>query len=153
MVGLKIENDFYLIGTAEFLISFFDNIHYHLERNKHWGERYPLLLNSLYTNGKLCVSDIDKAVEELLEIKDKFKAIKAHEAIWDINDLKKVALETTSQVKANSNLAEYFITPDGINIFDIFFEAFEISKIYKWDVIIWNMFKSMNDQPKPSQNK
>ena len=46
MVGLKIKDDFFLIGSSDFFRSFFDNIHCHLERPKPWGTKYPLLFRA-----------------------------------------------------------------------------------------------------------
>ena len=151
MVGLKVESDFYPIGESDFFLSFFDNIHYHLELDKEWGSKFPILLGELYQKGKMRLKDIDEGTQELLQVREEFKKILPDKIVWDINDLNKRPTWGYDISDEITNLSNYFVTNDGRNLFDLILEALNMGKIYKWDVIVWNMFKPIYEQPKPDQ--
>lgn len=150
MVGLKVKNNFYSIGTTEFLTSFFNTIQYHLCGDK-WGDKYPYVMRNLY-NGKLRVCDVPNANKELLEIKTKLKKYSPSKVIWDIENTSKLPPWGNDISAEITSLANYFVTNNGEDLFDVIFSAFEKSIELKWDILIWNMFLRPEMQPKADQD-
>jgi 2,3-bisphosphoglycerate-dependent phosphoglycerate mutase len=136
MVGLQIENDFYSIGAGDFFVSFFDNIHFHLEKDKEWGSEYPILLNEFYKNGKVQFADLDKISDELKQVKYEFAQILPDKVIWDINDLNKRPPWGDNISDDITDLSNYFVTSDGKDLFEVLFTAAEAAKLSQSDITI-----------------
>ncbi len=64
----------YQVGTADCLHGFCSTISYNLESNK-WGSKYNYLMNELY-QGKLSWKNADKAIKELIVIRNELKNFK-----------------------------------------------------------------------------
>ncbi|AIF51855.1 immunity 70 family protein [Pelosinus sp. UFO1] len=133
-VGFKIDFLRYEIGHGDFLHSFFSTISYHLEPEG-WGTKYPYLLNHLY-NGKLCVTDVAKAVTELEEVRSKLTHFSPNEVIWDIENLNKKPPWGTNISGDITNLSNYFVTSDGRDLFDVIFVTFKDSQDLKVNIEI-----------------
>lgn len=151
MIGFKVKNNFYPIGTTEFLESFFYTIQYHLCGDK-WGDKYQLIMKDLYS-GKLKVSDVPEAKKQLCEIRDKLSNYPPSKVVWDIKDLSKRP-PWGDDINADiTDLSNYFVTNDGKDLFDVMLKVFSKSLELQWDVLIWNMFIRPDKQPKADQSR
>lgn len=74
MVGFKVKYNYWEIGSASFLNSFFSTIAYRLEKGK-WGSKYPVIMNELY-QGKLSCDNVPAAKKELEKIKKNLQSIR-----------------------------------------------------------------------------
>lgn len=133
-IGFQVKNDWYEIGTGDFFHCFFSNIAYHLE-SKNWGNKYPILMNELY-QGELKHKNIDKAIIELRQIKTDFKKIPPSKVIWDIENLSLTPPWGTNISPEITDLSNYFVTSDGEDLFEIFFEALSKANEEKVNLII-----------------
>ena len=126
VAGFKTGPIFYKVGTGSFLHCFFSNIAFHLE-NQQWGASYPLLMNKLY-HTNLALKDIDSAVNELLNIQEKFKDIEPSEVIWNIEDLDKKPPWGNDIADHITSLATYFYTNDGDDLFGVLLKALDAAR-------------------------
>jgi 2,3-bisphosphoglycerate-dependent phosphoglycerate mutase len=122
-VGFKIDFLWYQIGHGDFLHSFFSTISYHLEPSG-WGTRYPYLMKHLY-RGKLSWQDVPKAVEEVLEIRSKLEHFSPDKVVWDIEDFSKQPPWGNNISPTITNLANYFVTSDGRDLFEVLLMALQ----------------------------
>ena len=125
-VGFKVKFYWYQIGHGEFLHSFFSTVAYNLE-NKHWGSRFPIIMNELYQEKVEC-ENIDKALEELSIIKKELKAFSPEKVVWDIEDLSKQPPWGNDISKDITDLSNYFVTSDGKDFLTVFSHALEKAK-------------------------
>lgn len=137
MVGFKVEYNWYEIGAASFLHSFFSTVAYHLENNN-WGSKYPKIMNELY-QGTLKDIDIPEAIGELKQIKSGLKAYSPNQVIWDFDDLSKQPPWGNNISRQITDLSNYFVTSDGRDFIELFFRALETAKEIKSDVIIHSL--------------
>ena len=86
-VGLKVDMFWYPVGTGDFLHSFFSTICFNLE-NSAWGNRFPTLMNELYS-GDLDHRSIDPAIKELITVRNELKNFPPEKVVWDMDDLTK----------------------------------------------------------------
>lgn len=133
-VGFKVDCFWYQVGHGDFLHSFFSTISYHLEPDG-WGSKYPFLIEHLY-NGKLSYEYVQKAIDEVNEIRRKLAEYKPSEVIWDIEDLKKQPPWGDKISSHITSLANYFVTSDGRDLFEVLLSALENSKKFKIDLEI-----------------
>lgn len=150
MVGLKVKNNFYPIGSPSFFTSFFNTIRFHLCRDKH-VERYPYIMKELY-RGKLRIKDVSSARIEILEIKEKLKSFPPSKVVWDINDLQKKPPWGDKISHDITDLSNYFVTNDGKDLFYVLLNALDKASELGWDVLIRNMFLRPDSQPKADQD-
>lgn len=122
-VGFKVKHYWYKVGQGDFLYSFFSTISYRLEPNG-WGSKYPYLLKHLY-NGKIRSEDVSKAIDEAKEVQLELAKLKPSEVVWDIGDLTKQPPWVANISSHISSLANYFVTSDGRDLFEVLFKAFE----------------------------
>lgn len=127
-IRLKTGCYWYTVGSEELLRSFFSTIAYHLEDN-HWGSKYPSIMKDLY-HGQLY--NIDHALYELNEIRDKLEEYTQNQIVWDINDMKRRPPWEDNSVENITTLSESFISLNGENLFallqDVFNKAREIEE-------------------------
>lgn len=133
-VGFKVKYYWYQVGHGDFLHSFFSTVSYHLEEHG-WGSKYPHLLNELY-QGKLESKNIDPALEELEDIKEKLKEYNPSQVIWDIEDVSKRPPWGDNISEEITDLSNYFVTSDGEDFIKILKSALEKGKK--------NKFRSVN---------
>lgn len=81
---LDIKAEFNL-GNNEMVKGFFNSIAYHLE-NKKWGSIYPTIMNEFYS-GKLEQKHINKAIQEIKDIKQKLSKIDYTQMVFDMNSV------------------------------------------------------------------
>ncbi|SHK18951.1 Immunity protein 70 [Clostridium cavendishii DSM 21758] len=122
-VGLFYSEIWWEIGSPDLLHSLFSTISYNLEQNG-WGSKYPYLLKKLY-NSKIERGETEMALNEIMDIKEKFLSLSAQNMIWDIEETtKKVPLNYNYHLKAQ-NLAECFISVGEKNIIEKLIETLE----------------------------
>jgi len=122
-IGFKVKYFWYQIGAEDFLHAFFSNICYHLE-NKKWGSKYNVIMNKLYS-GELRFEDINNALNELDEIKNKLKLISPNKVIWDIDNLDSNPPWGNNISSDITDLSNYFVTSDGEDFITILQHALE----------------------------
>jgi len=133
-VGFKIDFLWYQVGHGDFLHSFFSTISYHLEPNG-WGSRYPYLMNELY-QGKLSWKVIPKALTEVEEVRSKLKIFTPDKVVWDIEDTSKQPPWGQNISSTITTLANYFVTSDGRDLFEVLIMALKDAEYEKVDVEI-----------------
>jgi len=134
VVGFKIDFLWYEVGSGDFLHSFFSTISYHLEPGG-WGTQYPYLLKHLYS-GRLNWKDAPKAINEAEEIRLKLEKFKPSQVIWDIEDLSKQPPWGENISPEITSLANYFVTSDGRDLFDVLVKALQDSYDEKKDIVV-----------------
>lgn len=133
-VGLFTDPLFYKIGHGDLLHSFFSTIAYRLENNE-WGRRFPFLMNKLYYKG-ITHEESEIVLRELKMIKEEFKQLSPDRVIWDIENLSKIPPWGRNIANSIKNLSNYFVTSDGINLFETFEKALKASIEIKEKLII-----------------
>ncbi|WP_149207209.1 immunity 70 family protein [Flavobacterium johnsoniae] len=133
-IGLKVSNYWFEIGTGDFFHCFFSNIAYHLEK-ENWGSIYPILMNELY-QAELKNKNIDKAIHELKKIQIDFGKIPPSKIIWDIENLSLTPPWGDNISPEITNLSNYFLTSNGKDLFEIFFEALLKANNDRTDLLI-----------------
>jgi hypothetical protein len=135
MVGLSVKHNYYAIGHSSFLNSFFDTIHYHLEKED-WGSKYPLFFQDFY-NGKVRWQDAPSLIKMLNEIREQLKSFKPSDIIWDIEDLSKRPPWGDNISHDITSLSNYFRTSNGAHdLFDVIIEALQKGYEIKSDIEI-----------------
>lgn len=123
-VGLETAGIWTEIGDINLLYTFFLTISHHLESDN-WGSKYPYLLKKLFFD-KLNSEEASYALDEIIDIRQKFKEFRADKIICDKNIKNKV---NQYCLKPNAiNLSESFYTVNGKNIFDVLNEILEFCK-------------------------
>ncbi len=125
-VGFNVGLYYYLVGSPDFLHSFFSTVAYRLEGGK-WGRRFPLLMKRLYYK-ELKPKEIDNAILELHEIKNEFRHYSPDDVIWDIEDLSKQPPWGKDISEDITDLSNYFVTSDGRDFIDVLFMALNEAK-------------------------
>lgn len=123
MVGFQVGYLWYEIGKDDFLKSWFSSINYHLEKCK-WGNKYPLLMNNFY-RGEILNSNLEAFKKEVLETKKELKKIKPKDVIWDIEDRSKQPPWGDKISKDITSLANYYITCNGKDYYEILLKAID----------------------------
>jgi hypothetical protein len=133
MVGLRVGPIYYVLGTSDFLHSFFSTIAYRLENNK-WGSKFPILMNELYKK-EIDYKECKKILNELNIIKKELSKLTPDKIIWDIENLEKQAPWGNNVAETITNMSNYYVTSDGKQLFNVFETALkatiEIKKTIK----------------------
>lgn len=125
-VGFRYSDIWREFGDSDLLQAFFSTISCCLE-SSNWGSKYPYLLKKLYYE-QLKAEEISNAIEELLDVREKFEVLKPEYVVWDAEDLtKKPPSSFYSKLKA-ANLSDCFVSVSEKNIFDVLLEVFEFCK-------------------------
>ena len=61
-IGFVVGDEYYSVGSGDFLHSFFSTVAYNLE-NGDWGIKYPYIMNELY-RGELEVESVKESKKE-----------------------------------------------------------------------------------------
>jgi hypothetical protein len=107
----------YEIGSDDFLNAFFSTIFYHLEKGKK-GSRFPVLYTHLY-RGKVTPNKLAQLLKELCNVKGTLEKFTPNQIIWDIDNLSKQPPWGNNISKDITSLANYFITSDGRDFFEV----------------------------------
>ena len=117
------------IGYGDFVFSFFSTISYHLEGFGNWGKRFPRLLLDLCDHGVVKNENLDELETELKIIYTEFEKMVLADVIYDIEDLNKEMPIDLLPFEDIDNLAQFWITPRGGNIYlDIFITSINDAK-------------------------
>jgi hypothetical protein len=115
--------------------SFFDTIHYHLEKDE-WGSKYPLLFIDLY-QGTVSWQDATLLIETLIEVRGQLKDFKPQQVIWTLEDLSQRPPWGDNISNNIISLSEYFRTSDtSDDFFDVIIKAAQYSHSAKADIEI-----------------
>ena len=120
-VFFKVQRYLYSVGTGDFLFAFFSTVAVRLE-NGRWGSRFPAIMRELY-QGELPVSHLEKAESELMRIQKLLQALPVTDVVWDFHDQKKRPIWEGIIDRDIRNLADFFITNSGADLFDNLFHA------------------------------
>jgi len=133
-VGFKVKYYWYQVGNGDFMHAFFSTICYHLEE-KHWGSKYPHLMNELY-QGRLKKNNLGKAIAELKDIKERLKEFLPAEVIWDIDDLDAKPPWGDNISAEIKDLSTYFVTNDGEDLVSVLGNALAKADVLNEDLYI-----------------
>ena len=132
-VSVRVGDRSYEIGAASFFKAFFATICVRLE-NERWGKRFPVLMHGVYT-GRLPPYDAQSALQELTSVRSELEGYGPDQLVWDFDNRSaqppwgdRIAPEITS-------LANYFVTSDGKDLFEVLRLAFATS-ISSWEPAI-----------------
>ncbi len=119
-VALHLDNMFWEVGSAEFLNSFFSTIFCRLEPGGP-GSRYPTVVQ-LYS-GSLPSALAVEAHNELEDVRRELALFTPDQVVWDL-DVPAAKPPWGSNISSDiTDLSNYFVTSDGRDLFDVFFEA------------------------------
>ena len=124
-VGLQTKYYWFTIGSGDFLHSFFSTIAFHLE-NGEWGSRFPHIMSELY-NGELELQRINEAMYELRQIKKEMAKFSPSDVVWDIEDMDAKPPWGNNISTSITSLANYFVTSEGEDLFEVFDAAFSMA--------------------------
>lgn len=99
---------------------------------------YPFLMNHLY-QGKLEWVHVPEAIQEVHDICKHLEEYRPSDIVWDIEDLSKQPPWGNDISKEISSLANYFVTSDGKNLFEVILKVLETSRSEKIDVEIQSL--------------
>ncbi len=120
-VGLEVGNLYWEIGDPDFVHAFFSTISYHLEPDG-WGSRFPVVLGELY-QGELAPAAAGAARAELWRAQEELAQYPPSEVVWDIEDAGSAPPWGNNISPDITNLANYFVTSDGRDLFEVLDEA------------------------------
>ena len=133
-VGIIVDFLWFPIGTDSFLYSFFSTICYRLEHQK-WGKKFPVVMNELYS-GSLSYGSIKICLREIESIERKFKRLAPSAVVWTLENLDEKPPWGEDISENIMSLAEYFITCDGKNLFEVLKTALKEDEVEQVDVRI-----------------
>jgi hypothetical protein len=120
-VGIQVGDRHYEIGAGNFLYCFFSTASANLEPGG-WGTRFPALMNHLY-RGTLPVDLAPPAKSELLMVQRELAACPPSAVVWDIEDRSQRPPWGDDIAETITSLANYFVTSDGRDLFEVLFAA------------------------------
>jgi len=133
-VGLRVGNSYREIGAASFFHAFFSTVSAHLEPSG-WGSRFPSLMRRLY-QGQLRATEAAVARSELTTILTELAKYPPAAVVWDIQDRSKRPPWGDDIDSRITNLANYFVTSDGQDLFEVLFATFDEAAQNNQDVVI-----------------
>lgn len=133
-VGIIVDFLWFPIGTDSFLYSFFSTICYRLEHQK-WGKKFPVVMNELYS-GSLSYGSIKICLREIESIERKFKRLAPSAVVWTLENLDEKPPWGEDISENIMSLAEFFITCDGKNLFEVLKTALKEAEVEQVDVRI-----------------
>jgi len=133
-IGIRTGESYREIGAPSFFQAFFSTVSANLEP-KGWGSRFPAVVNVLY-QGRLPATELSKARTELSKIHEELGGFPPAAVVWDIKDRSKVPPWGDEIDPRITSLANYFVTSDGHDLFDVLFAALEEASRNRLDVRI-----------------
>lgn len=141
-VGIQVGVYLYELGNSNLVHSFFSTIEIRLEKGK-WGKRFPVTMNKLY-HRNVEITDMLTAWSELKTIEQELKKLSVYHVIWNIENLsQKPPFSLDNLPKRITNLSNFFITKNGYNFFEVFYEAMETAIKYNESLKIISYDSSM----------
>ena len=124
----------YEIGSGSFLNAFFSTVLVKLEDDR-WGSRFPLVMNEFYS-GRIKYDHVKDALKELHSIQQMLGEYSPDQIVWDFERREAVPPWGNNISPSITNLANYFVTSDGEDLFAVLITAFNEAAIHKQDVRI-----------------
>jgi 2,3-bisphosphoglycerate-dependent phosphoglycerate mutase len=122
------------IGSASFLHAFFSTASVHLEPAG-WGSRFPVLMRQLY-QGRLSAAHVEEARQELADIRRGSGGFPPAAVVWDVEDRSKRPPWGDNMSPTITSLADYFVTSNGRDLFEVLAEAMGEAERSGCDMII-----------------
>src|SRR5262249_15167429 len=122
------------IGAASFLHAFFSTVSANLEP-KGWGSRFPSLINYLY-QGHLPHTQVAAAKAELATVFDELSQLSPAAIVWEIEDRTKQPPWGNNIAPQITSLANYFVTSNGEDLFEVIVSALNEAERERRDVLI-----------------
>jgi 2,3-bisphosphoglycerate-dependent phosphoglycerate mutase len=133
-VSLWVGNKPFEIGSVSFLKSLFSTVYIKLE-GQNWGKLFPTIMNEFYT-GELDYKRCDKAVEEIMKIREMLREFQPDQIVWDFENLEVKPPWGENINPSITSLANYFWTSDGKDLFDVLISAFSEAKTNKRKIFL-----------------
>ena len=121
-ICMRSNNIIISISNENFLNSYFSTIAKRLEP-KGWGTRFPYVMNEFY-NGELFKEEVEKALEEILVIKEELQKVPKWRKVWNYSKEEKYVKEDDVGDKKAKNCYEYYINEGKKPITDIIIKIF-----------------------------
>lgn len=116
-VEIQVGSSFWEVGSGSLLHAFASTVSARLEPQG-WGSRFPLLLLRLY-DGELPAADAAAARAELVTVRRELGALAPDQVVWDIED-RAARPPWGDDINPDiTSLADYFVTSDGHDLFDV----------------------------------
>lgn len=109
------------VGAPSLLKALFSTIYVRLEDGS-WGSRFPTLMNKLY-EGQVGAADCDRALRELIEVRNGFSQHSPASVVWDFEDLSKQPPWGSNISPSIDSLANYFWTSNGKDLLSVLADA------------------------------
>jgi hypothetical protein len=116
-----VRSNVWSVGTADFLHAFFSTVSANLEPDG-WGTRFPTVMGPLY-EGRVDGEQAARALAELDQIKAELAEHPPSDVVWDVEDRSKQPPWGDNISPEITSLADYFVTDDGRDLFEVFDEA------------------------------
>jgi hypothetical protein len=114
------------IGAGSFFHSFFSTVVVRLERDS-WGSRFPIVMKSLW-EGEVPAAQVGDGLKELAQIREELKAFPPSEVVWSFKDRNAKPPWGDNIAPTITSLANYFVTADGKDLFDVLLGVFETAR-------------------------
>jgi hypothetical protein len=122
------------IGSSSFLKSWFSTILRRLEAGR-WGSVYPVIMRDFYS-GTVSTEKVPQAATEVEAIHRKLAAFQPDQVVWDFEDADARPPWGDNISPHITSLANYFVTSDGKDLFDVLKNAFAEAARVKQSVAI-----------------
>jgi 2,3-bisphosphoglycerate-dependent phosphoglycerate mutase len=133
-VGIEVGDSYREIGAGSFLHCFFSTISACLEP-RGWASRFPVLMRQLY-QGELPAGDVRTGRSELETVRRELAAHAPSAVVWDFEDRSKRPPWGDNIAPRVTNLANYFVTSDGKDLFDVLFAALDEAAVFRCEARI-----------------
>ena len=133
-VGITVDGITDEIGHSSLLHAFFSTISAKCEPDG-WGTRFPHIMNELY-QGKLSHENSNLAMRELRAARKILDDASPSEVVWDYENRDSGPPWGDTISDSITNLGNYFLTPNGRNVFEVIDEALAASVDTKSDATI-----------------
>lgn len=124
-VGLKVANILWPVGTPGFFKAFFSTVAVRLEPDG-WGTRFPAVMNELY-QGEVAPERLADVRREVAAIREELRAHPPADVVWDFEDRTARPPWGDDIADRITDLATYFVTSDGRDLFALFDEAVDFA--------------------------
>jgi 2,3-bisphosphoglycerate-dependent phosphoglycerate mutase len=115
-------------------LSLFSTIYVRLE-NRRWGSRFSVLMNGLFP-GTLSADLVPAALQELHAVRNEFSGLPPEAMVWDCEDPSKQPPRGTERAAHIKTSAQYFVTSDGKDLFEVMEKAFSSAISAGKDVVV-----------------
>lgn len=111
----------YVVGDVAFLKSVFSTIYVRVE-DRTWGKLFPVVMRDLYA-GRVASGAAVPALKEVAELRNRLAEHSPGEVVWDFEEPESKPPWGENISSHISSLADYFVTSDGKNFFDVLSSA------------------------------